>query len=423
MKKRGRKFHFQKRVPKDFQKLFSKDVIQIPLGTDSEVVALQRASNFNLILEDFWKGLIDFSEDVIDQKFHDVVVRAKMCGFQYLPKKELIQEAPLPEFVNRLNSADAVADKHIKEAILGGVEVSSITLSKARKEYFQYEEGNLKALSENQIRKWRNPRKRAVKNFIKVIGDKPVTEITRKDVLDFRSWWISRIEKKGLAANSANKEFGFVKKIIGTAIDNHSLSIPIDTIFKGIALKKVEKTTRHPFSNTFIKDVLLRTKEYGLNEEAQLLIFAMTDTGARIGELTGLEEEDIFLDATIPHIKIRPNQTRVLKTVQSERDLPLVGASLYAFKTLDGSFKCYFGKPDLISSTINKFYRENNLFPSKHHSLYSLRHSFEDRLTAVEPPEKVQAVLMGHKYLRERYGSGSSLVQKKSWLDKIAFKM
>lgn len=255
-----------------------------------------------------------------------------------------------------------------------------------------------------------------------VIGNKPISEINRKDVLDFRQWWVDRIQNEDLASNSANKEFGIIRKILSVAKDNYSIELPLDALFKGVSLKKMEKIKRHSFSNEFIKEALLKPQS-GLNLEAQLLIYAMADTGARISELTGLEAADVILDSVIPHIKIRPNQTRILKTSQSERDIPLVGASLHAFQQLGGAFKRYQGKPDLISSTINKYFRENNIFPPKHHSLYSLRHSFEDRLTAIEPPDKVQAALMGHKYVRPRYGSGPSLEQKRIWLDKIAFKV
>jgi len=157
-----------------------------------------------------------------------------------------------------------------------------------------------------------------------------------------------------------------------------------------------------------------------MNDECQLFIYAMADTGARVAELTGLEEGDIRLFDEVPHIKIRKNAIRSLKTSQSERDIPLVGASLIAFKELPLGFVRYRGKSDLISATINKYLRENNYQPSTRHSLYSLRHSFEDRLTAVEPPDKVQAALMGHKYVRPKYGHGPSLEQKKLWLDKIA---
>ena len=94
---------------------------------------------------------------------------------------------------------------------------------------------------------------------------------------------------------------------------------------------------------------------------------------------------------------------------------------IYAFKELNGGFKKYLGKSDTISATINKYLKENDLLPTDNVTLYSLRHIFEDRLTAVEPPEKVQSFIFGHKYAREKYGDGPSLEQKKKWMDKIAF--
>lgn len=423
LRKRGRKFHFRKRVPGHLRGIFSKDVIQIPLGTDSEALATQRASSFNLVLEEFCAGLAGASTDEIRQKLESVVLKSKMDGFRFIPREELVQETPLPEFINRINIADSLDGSIQKAVVLGGIQPPSVKISKVKNEYFQHEEVNLGDRSENQLRKWRNPRNKAVKNFIKVVGDKPMNELTRDDILQFRTWWTKRMKEGELAANSANKEFGFLKQIIDFAIHTHSLDISLEKLFRDIRLRETEKTVRYPFTSEFIQNELLKPGTIGLNEEARLLIFAMADTGARIAELTGLEKEDIFLDAEIPHIKIRPNKTRSLKTPQSERDLPLVGASLYAFKALGGTFRRYHGKPDLISSVVNKYYRDNGLFPSENHSLYSMRHSFEDRLTAVEPPDKVQAAMMGHKYFRPRYGLGPTLEQKKLWLDKIAFKV
>ncbi len=118
---------------------------------------------------------------------------------------------------------------------------------------------------------------------------------------------------------------------------------------------------------------------------------------------------------------IRPNSIRQLKTPHSRRSLPLVGSALYAFRNLPNGFEHYRGRPDALSATLNKYLRTHDLLPTKQHCVYSLRHSFEDRLTAVEPPEKIQAMLMGHKYERERYGDGPTLEQKKNWLEKICF--
>lgn len=422
LRKRGEKYHFRKRIPKNYQAWFQQEYIQIPLGTDSETIALKRASNFNQLFEEFLQGLS--TENHIESEFKALVLKAKRSGFQYITHKEVIKDIAVSDFVNRINTATMMNNTGDKKSVLGDINITkpSIELSKALKEYFEHEKGNLTALSESQFHKWKNPRTRAVNNFIKVIGDKPVSEFVRQDIQDFRTWWINKVTNDGLSTNTANKEFGFIKQALKSANINHNLDISVDTLFKEIRLKEVEKTKRFPFSTSFIQEKLF-TIDDSLNAEARLLIFAMADTGARIGELIGLEDNDILLNHDIPHIKIRPNATRSLKTPQSERDLPLVGASLFAFKELNGTFNRYFGKASLISTTINKYCRENDIFPSKNHSLYSLRHSFEDRLTAIEPPDKVQAALMGHKYSRPRYGLGPTLAQKKIWLDKIAFKI
>lgn len=48
-----------------------------------------------------------------------------------------------------------------------------------------------------------------------------------------------------------------------------------------------------------------------------------------------------------------------------------------------------------MSALVNKYLAAQGLLPGEDHSFYSLRHTFEDRLTAVEAPEKVVASLMG----------------------------
>ncbi|TGQ26392.1 integrase, partial [Mesorhizobium sp. M4B.F.Ca.ET.214.01.1.1] len=81
----------------------------------------------------------------------------------------------------------------------------------------------------------------------------------------------------------------------------------------------------------------------------------------------------------------------------------------------------YRDKAASLSALVNKVLASKELLPTSEHSLYSLRHTFEDRLTAVEAPEKVIAWLMGHKWVRPKYGAGPSLAQKRERLQKIAF--
>jgi integrase len=133
----------------------------------------------------------------------------------------------------------------------------------------------------------------------------------------------------------------------------------------------------------------------------------MVNTGYRPSEGAGLTAAQIRLDANVPHISIEP-VGRTLKTAASRRVIPLLGVSLEAFRAYPGGFHRYANSPSL-TDTINKYLRENGLLESEEHTLYGLRHSFEDRMLAAGIDERIRRDLMGHSLRRERYGEGASL--------------
>ena len=45
-----------------------------------------------------------------------------------------------------------------------------------------------------------------------------------------------------------------------------------------------------------------------------------------------MAKEDVFLDAEIPYVRLCERPWRTLKTISSKRELPLVGAALWALK-------------------------------------------------------------------------------------------
>jgi len=61
------------------------------------------------------------------------------------------------------------------------------------------------------------------------------------------------------------------------------------------------------------------------------------------------------------------------------------------------------------------------LRPTKDHTLYSLRHSFKDRLVAAEAPDSLIDNLMGHRTNKPKYGKGPPLELKLKYLMQIAF--
>lgn len=70
---------------------------------------------------------------------------------------------------------------------------------------------------------------------------------------------------------------------------------------------------------------------------------------------------------------------------------------------------------------MNKFLRANGLLETPRHSLYSLRHSFEDRMLAAGIDDRIRRDLFGHRLDRERYGKGASLEHVAELVRGIAF--
>ena len=85
-------------------------------------------------------------------------------------------------------------------------------------------------------------------------------------------------------------------------------------------------------------------------------------------------------------------------------------------------FPRYWDKADSLSALLNKVLATRGLRPVKRQSLYSLRHSFESRLTVAGVDDRVRAELMGHTYYREKYGDGGTLEFKRDCIRRAALR-
>jgi integrase len=421
IKKRGDRFHYVRRVPNDIRHLDNREFIQISLKTDSQTEAKQRAALLDQQIQSYWSTLLTEPHKA-EQQYRQAIKLVRMNGLN-ISQTHDIANSDIQEIVQRVMLTDLDTTSAQTKALLGKIDAPQLTLSEALDKYWALSRDKQLGKSENQIRKWKNPRIKAINNFIAITGDKSLDTLTRDDVLNFKDWWLNRIEEETLTPNSANKDINHLRGVLQTVNDDLRLDLPIIKLFERTNLKDSGKSNRLSFTPEFVQNTLLNpTKMEGLNHELQYFIGAMAETGARISELVGLDAEngDIVLNTAIPYIHIRENSIRKLKTPHSERIIPLVGAALKCFQAYPNGFKQYKGRPDSLSSALNKWLRENEILPSPDHSLYSLRHCFQDRLIAVEAQDRLQAELMGHKFYRPKYGSGASLEQKVEWLNKIS---
>jgi integrase len=420
---RGNTWHFQRRVPAQLREFDSRKFVKFSLKTDSKKQAGKLADLQNSKLEEYWSNLIKTGSKHSHEYFKQAAERASILGFSYIPAYELSQSSLL-DILNRILALvqGQPNEKNI-EAVLGGVTPPAILISEALEKFFELSNDIVLNKSADQIRKWKNQRKRAVKYLIGCVGDKPLIELTREDLLNFRTWWINKIEADDLGTNGANKNFSHLKAIVKTLTTNFKLKIDYDHIFSELWFEDSYEP-RPPFTTEHILNVLLNPlKLEGMNEEYQAILHVFAETGISVDEQLGILPEDIVFDG-LPHVIIKSRKKNKLKTKFRARIIPLVGHALDAFLKYPLGFSHLGENPDSVSAAIGKYLSDNNMFPTEDHTTYSLRHSFQDRLTASECLDRVQVQLMGHKFAgRVSYGIGATLEQKHKEMKKIQLKI
>ncbi|MEP3895135.1 MAG: tyrosine-type recombinase/integrase [Litorimonas sp.] len=404
IKLRENTWWLRRRVPKRYQSVENRKYVHVSLHTDSKSVAESK-------WRDVWNNEVEAWEarlagDTADaEKRHAAAVElAKVRGFRYMPTQDVLK-LPTEAILERVEAAKDVTDA---AALLGTISKPKITVKKALAMYWDLARDKTLRKSPDQIRRWENPRKKAIRNFTLVCGDKSIDEISRDDMLDFRDWWYERLAAETHSAGSANKDIGHLSGILKLVNSKKRLGLDLPMGLSELTFPEGTQNRRPPFSTEWIKTKLLAEDALrGLNHEARCILLAMVNTGARPSELTTLNEATIDLVSSIPSISVKPDG-RETKSPNAVRTLPLLGVSLEAMRDCPKGFPRYFDKPGL-SATINKYLGAHGLKETPDHTLYCLRHSFEDRMLEASIDVRIRKDLMGHSKDGVVYGKGASL--------------
>ena len=409
IKKRGKKLSLYKRVPKRYEAVEPRKIVWLALHTDSQTEAEHKAGPAWEQLVAAWEAKLAGDTSDAEQRFAAARDLAAARGFRYLRADHVAQlpKAELLERIAAIGGTDAEPEMCDAAALLGTAKEPEITVSRALDLYWGLTADKTRGKSDDQLRRWRNPRIKAIKNFLAVVGDKAISEISGDDMLDFRAWWFDKMEAEGLTPNSANKDLIHLGDVLKTVNKMKRLGLVLP--LSDLSFKEGEAKQRPPFSDSWIRDKLLAHGALdGLNDEAKAILLTMVNTGARPSELAGLTADQIKLNSNVPHISIEPGE-RQLKSKNARRVIPLVGVSLEAMRSYPEGFPRYRGTSAGLSATVNKFLRAHGLLETPEHTLYGLRHSFEDRQLAAGVDERVRRDLMGHSLNRERYGKGAAM--------------
>lgn len=262
---------------------------------------------------------------------------------------------------------------------------------------------------------------RSCNYVIGLCGNKPLSQYTRQDALHFRDWLVAR----GLTGSSVTRNFSYLKAVINFALSEYALDVrnPFVGVYHD---RSAGVLTRKPIPIEDIRAVQSRCRS--IDDDLRWLIAIISDTGMRLAEGAGLLKSDIILASDIPYISLKPHPWRPLKTVSSQRDIPLVGASLWAAHRLSVAFpdspyafprynRKNITNSNSASAALNKW-----LHPCVPEgcTMHSFRHSMRDRLRAVQCPSDITDQIGGWatNSVGVGYGSGYSLNVLQEWMER-----
>jgi len=369
---KGSIYYFNRRVPKDVMGHYKSSRIVICLKTTRKDTAARSARSIAQRLEDYWMSLRLANIDV--------------------PALHLLRDRPLRAFQS-----------------------SCMTLSDALELYLR-----LKGVNKGKV--FRRGAERNIQSVVDVLSNRPLDEYSSSDAAAYRDYLL----KKGLTTNSVKRNFATIRSVINLAIQEHGLECR--NAFSKVYLPDLDDAKkRKPIPIENIREI--QKECMSIDDEARWLVALISDTGMRLSEAAGLHIDDIKLDCEIPHIDLKPHAWRGLKTRGSQRQIPLVGASLWAAKrvketnaTNPYAFPRYTSpkgtNANSASAAINKWLKPR--VPDGC-VIHSFRHSLRDRLRAVQCPSDMIDQIGGWSTagVGQSYGEGYGLDATKSWMDEL----
>ncbi len=433
---RGR-YYWVKRVPKRFLGLVlgrnGTPVTQVrqALHTDSLAEAKSKAAQIEALRLAEWEAMSSGAFGSAREHYRMAQQLARARGYSYVPLPTLVEQEPM-ELAKRLLavSGEKLARREVAQAVLGTVPAAFPSLLELRDEYFELTSTRHTKKTPAQLRRWRLPRERAVRNFLGVIAPRDargnpvppeVDKITREDALAFRKWWTDRVSD-GMSVASANKDFSHLSEMWNTWTDLKQVELGNPFAKLRFQVKGRNKTTTPAFSRKWVVErILVDGALGGLNEEARDVFLMTINTGLRPSEITDAPLEDFEVRHEVPHIRVRENG-REIKVAHTERDIPLTGVSLAAALRIveRGGILRYRHKANSWSAVVNKYLTNNGLRETPKHVAYSMRHYVEDALLAADVSDRVRADILGHEYKRPSYGTGGALAGRLKALQLIA---
>ena len=363
---KGKTYYYNRHIPHDLRQYYSSSRLVVCLKTSERHCAKRAAKYISAQLDEYWMSL-------------------RLAKFEFPNKQMLVLE---PQTTSKSPFK---------------------TLSEALELYLR-----LKGVGRDKT--FHRGAERNVQSVVELLGDRPLDGYSSSDAASYRDYLL----KKGLTTNSVKRNFAYIRSIINLCIQEHGLDCK--NAFSKVYLPDLDDSTkRKPIPIENIRQIQKDCME--ADDEARWLVALISDTGMRLSEAVGLQMDDIKLDEDVPHIDLKPHAWRGLKTKGSQRQIPLIGASLWAAQRIKETntissyaFPRYTSakgtNANSASAAINKWLKPR---VPEGCVIHSFRHSLRDRLRAIQCPSDMIDQIGGWKTagVGQAYGEGYTLEKQR----------
>jgi integrase len=414
---RGKTWQFYMRVPQHLVPHYGKQFIRKSLGTSDIKEATRKAE------EQARNYRAEFAVLTEGKKATpaEVIVAARALAAQYDlghfidcvigPLREQYAEGD-QDLYDSASPSEYLAP-HVLEAWKIVSNPKSVRLSDALHLYLKtHQRGSEETYATKTTRDWNL--------LVGVVGDIEFEKLSRAHARDL----VDHLLQKGNKTTTVRRTLNTLGAVTSATI--RELEIQRTNPFESLTIQGEGKDAKKKTVPT--TDQLTEIAKTFVNEAssaAALMILMQMELGTRIGEISGLSVDDLYLHGDIPHVHFREHPWRSLKNDEGDRKVPLVGVALEAAKAAialprigKGLFEQY-AKPrgnDSASAAANKRLVKWGL------TSHCFRHAMKDRLREAGCPKDVRDAIQGHASgdIAETYGQGHTLRTMQEWLRKIA---
>ena len=432
-------YYYRRRVPADLADQYPKPFIEISLKQNDKSVAAALYQEKHRLVEDQFKRLrqglpkhnvlSNYQAAIALLAKHDLTEADAKASTQGAEEaKQTFYENVDDTIRDRSSEQDYAAYRHneapFPHHLLDDTQRSALAIAQGefRLTASAYPAEYLRITGRINNRRNVNEANNVMNTFIAQCGDRAPADYSRSDINNFIT--ASLKTKKSATVQRNLKSLAAMFNFVTLQLD---IKVDKKHCFEKFYIPSLgdDEETREDFTEEQVR--LIRNMPSSKTIEIDCMIHLMLDTGLRVKECCGLLVKDINLEAETPHLVLYKNNIRGLKNKNSQRLVPLVGASLIALQKLTKAELSSYLFPRYVletksdvkngsaSGACNK--RLKALLGKSCPTSHSFRHTMQTRLRNAECPKDKRNEISGWaKDVSDKYGSPSDLRIKQKYL-------